>query len=50
MSPSEDKQIGDLSEFERQRNQQVGSDAKAVKETDVPGRSWDDPAIEHTPE
>ena len=46
MSPSEDKTIGDITEHERQRNQQAGSDAKAGKETHEPKGSWDNPELE----
>src|SRR3972149_2062279 len=47
MSPSEDKQIGDIPEHERQRTQSVGSDAKAVEKADEPKRGWADPEREH---
>ena len=46
MSPSEDKQNGDISAHEQQRDQALGSYAQAGEETNAPARSWDNPELE----
>jgi len=47
MSPCEGTRNGQTTRNERQRNQQIGSDAKAVEETDEPKRGRADPEGEH---
>src|SRR3990172_3102295 len=47
MSPSEDRKNGDTTEHEQQRNQPIGSNAKAVRETDESKRSRKNAEFEH---